>query len=275
MSFGFGTYRLKENQTYDSTLHAIQSGITRIDTAPLYGNIVEVGRAIKNSGCNNITVTAKISRDCLETLNVVESIKDTMNKMNLQYLDEVILHEPINYKENWKLLSDYYQMEGKGKIGMIGVSNFNENHLQDILDDKTTLNPSINQIEVNPFLTRGTLPEYCFNNNINIVAHSPLAKGELLHKQELKDIAELYNVTTAQIMLKWGIQSGYRVIPRSSDYKHIEENMSLDFTINTEDMTKLNQLDCCYSTHPKYLTPTETKVYKKYIKTNKKMRQKI
>lgn len=270
---GFGTYRLN-GSTYDATLHAIQSGIRMIDTAPLYGNIVEVGNAIKNNGNNNVIVTAKISRDSLESFDVVNSIKDTMKKMGINYIHEVILHEPINYKENWKLLSDFYQMEGKNLIGKIGVSNFNQEHLQDILDDKTTLNPSVNQIEINPFLTRGSLPEYCKNNNIDIVAHSPLAKGELLNKQELIDIADIYNVSPAQIMLQWGIQNGYRVIPRSSDFKHIEENVSLNFTIHSEDMARLNNLNCGYSTHPKYLTPEEKKIFNKLRTEYKKKRKK-
>jgi len=272
MSIGFGTYRLNE-KTYDSTLQAINTGYNIIDTAPLYGNLVEVGRAIKDSKRDDIFITTKISRDSLETLNVVGSIKDSMTKLNVNYIHEVLLHEPINYKENWKLLSDFYQTDGKNLIGSIGVSNFNQNHLQDIIDDKTTLNPTVNQIEINPFLTRKTLTEFCINNSIEIVAHSPLAKGELFHKPELKDIANIYNVSPAQIMLKWGIQKGYRVIPRSKDCNHIEENINLDFTINDIHMIILDHLDCGYSTHPKYLTPIEKKIFKKLRAEYKRKRR--
>jgi diketogulonate reductase-like aldo/keto reductase len=111
------------------------------------------------------------------------------------------------------------------------------------------------------------------NNNIKIVAHSPLAKGELFYKQELKDISHIYNVSPAQLMLKWGIQKGYRVIPRSKDCKHIEENINLDFTINDIYMTVLNHLDCGYSTHPKYLTPIEKKIFKKLRAEYKRKRR--
>jgi diketogulonate reductase-like aldo/keto reductase len=232
-------------KTYDSTLQAINTGYDIIDTAPLYGNLVEVGRAIK----------------------------DSMTKLNVNYIHEILLHEPVNYKENWKLLSEFYQIDGKNLIGSIGVSNFNQNHLQDILDDKTTLNPIVNQIEVNPFLTRKTLTELCIYNSIEIVAHSPLAKGELFYKPELKDIANVYNVSPAQSMLKWGIQKGCRVIPRSKDCKHIEENINLDFTINDRYMTVLNHLDCGYSIHPKYLTPIEKKIFKKLRAEYKRKRQ--
>lgn len=272
ITMGYGTYRLKKENVYKLTRHAIESGINHIDTAPLYGNIEEVGRAIGDSNRRDLFITAKISRDSLEKCDIVNSIKDTMKRMRLNYLDEVILHEPINHIENWKLLSDYYQTEGRGLIGTIGVSNFNTTHLQNIIDDPTTSNPSVNQIEINPFLTRESLPNFCTANGIKIVAHSPLAKGELLNNHELKKIAEEYNVSCAQIMLRWGVEKGFRVIPRSSDFKHIEENMLIDFKINEEDMTRLNNLDCGYSTHPKYLTPTEKKIFDRLKLSHKKKR---
>lgn len=272
IQIGYGTYRLKKEDVYRSTIHAIESGVKHIDTAPLYGNIEEVGRAIRDGNRRELFITAKISRDSLDKCDIVVSIKDTMKRMGLEYVDEVILHEPINHIENWKQLSDYYLTEGRGVIGTIGVSNFNTTHLQNIIDDPTTINPSVNQIEINPFLTRETLPAFCTTNGIKIVAHSPLAKGELLNNYELKNIADEYNVSCAQIMLRRGVQKGYRVIPRSSDFKHIEENIAIDQKINEEDMTILNNLDCGYSTHPKYLTAVEKKRFDLYRLSHKKKR---
>jgi diketogulonate reductase-like aldo/keto reductase len=254
---GFGTYRLREN-TEESVKNAILNGYRIIDTAPLYKNEKQVGLAIKNCGIDRtkIKITTKISRNELKKNKISESIENSLQTMNLNYIDELILHEPIDPLKNWELLYNYYKTKGKGKVLSIGVSNFGIDDLQLIKESKLEL-PCINQIELNPFLARNKLTNFCNQYNINIVAHSPLAKGEKLNDTLLNSISNNYNVSPAQIMLKWGLINNYRVIPRSKQLNHIQENLLLNFNINNNDILTLNKMDCKYTTHPKYIKKYE------------------
>ena len=264
-NIGFGTYRLGKN-TKDSVRHAINIGYRHIDTAPLYKNEAIVGNAINKSGINrqNLFITTKISRKELETNSIAESIENSLKNMGMDYLDLVLLHEPIDYIKNWVLLTDYYNTIGKNKVRFIGVSNFNEKQLKIIYNVNNGNNgnngntkPYCNQIELNPFLLRNPIVEYCNRSNIKIVAHSPLTKGEKLEDSRLKTLANEYNITPAQLMLKWNLQQNNIVIPRSKNNSHIEENLKIIDIIDTrildEDMTFMESFDCRYTTHPKYL----------------------
>jgi 2,5-diketo-D-gluconate reductase B len=254
VKIGFGTYRLHDD-TYESVISAIQSGYEAIDNAPLYKNQELVGQAVKDCGRNrkNLFITTKISRNQLKTHSIVESIESSLDLMGLDYIDELILHEPIHPLENWQILSEYFNTSGKGKIGKIGVSNFNQKHLKMIYEDEKSDNPSVNQIEVNPFLARTDLVNYCNDIGLQIVAHSPLAKAEKLDDEQLIEIAEKHCISPSQVMLRWGFEKGFRVIPRSKDLSHIQENLNLDFCMDEGDMAILDSLDCGYTTHPKYL----------------------
>ena len=256
-SLGFGTYRLKADDAYTGTLHALNTGYSWIDTAPLYGNLVHVGRAIGDSGRsrNSFKVTTKISRDTLKNIgpnSMVESFFNTMRELRLDYVDELILHEPIDILRNWSKLCALFNNEGRGLIKRIGVSNFDEYSLQQIIEDSGIV-PHVNQIEINPFLTRGNLPTFCSDRGIQIVAHSPLAKGEKLDDSVLKEIADRYDISCAQLMLRWGTSHDFRVIPRSKNRLHIEENIKISFKIDSLDLKTMETLDCGYATHPKYL----------------------
>ena len=250
-SVGIGTYRLRD-QTINSVIHSIKTGYRHVDTAPLYKTENYVGDAIKNSGVDrrNIFVTTKISRDHLKENKISDSIEESLKKLSLDYIDLVLLHEPIDCVKNWELLKNYYLMSGKNKVRYIGVSNFNINHMDSIINNHI---PYCNQIELNPFLHRNNIVEYCNRYNIKIVAHSPLSKGEKLDNEQLITVSEKYNKTPAQIMLKWNIHNNNIVIPRSKNLTHIEENLSLNFEIEQEDINTINTFDCKYSTHPKYL----------------------
>ena len=270
-SSGFGTYRLPGDVAFNATLYALNAGCVWIDTAPLYKNQEFIGNAIVASGRtrSSFKITTKISRDSLKNTNNASSIKqsffESLRKLRVDYIDEVILHEPINSIKNWNKLVELYQNEARGLIGRIGVSNFNINDIKNIIVESKVV-PSVNQIEVNPFISREKLVSYCRNNDIEIVAHSPLAKGEMLWNDRLIDIAHQIScnagqvVTPAQVMLRWGIQQGYRVIPRSRHDGHIEENLTIymdSFEIDKEIMQNISQLDCGYFTHPQYIGPDE------------------
>jgi len=275
----FGTYRIKGQEAYNAVKYAFGLGYILVDTAPLYGNESEVGKGIKDSGkdLKEIKITTKISRDDLAKGTIKDSFFRSLKSLDVNYIDELILHEPIDHVKNWTSLCELYNNEGRGLIGRIGVSNYNKTHLEDIINayekDKSKLHiPSVNQIEVTPFLMRGDLPEFCKNHNIFVVAHSPLTKGEKLNDPNLSELAKTYKTTPAKVLLTWGIQKGYRVIPRSSNTKHIEENLSNnELKINSDDMKIMDKLDCGYATHPKYLNDDEMKQFelnKKNAKQN-------
>ena len=259
---GFGTYRLGD-KTYDSVIYSIKNaGYRHIDTAPLYKNEETVGNAIRDCGIDRkqIFVTTKISRKQLETNSITESIENSLKIMGLDYLDLVLLHEPIDFIENWDILSEYYQTKAKNKIRYIGVSNFNEKQLESLNKiSKTYSTPYCNQIELNPFIKRDSIVSYCDKNNIKIVAHSPLAKGEKLGDPSLNKISLDKSITPAQAMLCWNLYQNNTVIPRSKNPKHIEENIdtvnkySYDGFFNNSDINNMASLDCQYATHPKYL----------------------
>lgn len=264
-SIGFGTYRLLSN-TEESVLHALNEGYHHVDTAPLYKNEAQVGSAIANSGIDRrqLFVTTKISRNELLKNKISESIENSLKTMNLDYIDLLLLHEPIDIVTNWKLLCEY-QSANKHKILNIGVSNFDEIDLiqvHEFCDNNGYDKIKYNQIEVNPFIQQKSLVDYCKSNNIKIVAHTPLAKGEKNTDLNLNIIAQSYNNTPSQIMLKWAHQNDLVIIPRSSNKSHITENieaMSRKFSsfsgdlIEKEDMQIMSKLDCSYATHPKYL----------------------
>lgn len=260
---GFGTYRLKDS-TYNSVKHAIKTGYRHIDTAPLYKNEERVGDAIKDCGIErkNLFVTTKISRDNLKTNDIKKSITESLKKLKLDYIDLILLHEPIDYVKNWQMLYEFYRTEGSGIVKNIGVSNFNIGHLNKIISNENNsvssqslIKPYCNQIEINPFLHRKEIVEFCNTNNINIVAHSPLAKGEKLNDKNLNMLSNRYNISTSNLMLEWNLKQNNIVIPRSSNNTHIEQNISNTniSKFSDEDIERLNNLDCQYSTHPKYL----------------------
>jgi diketogulonate reductase-like aldo/keto reductase len=256
--FGFGTYRLCAD-TYEAVQNALKCGYVHIDTAPLYKNEESVGGAIYTSGIDRkkIYVTTKISRNELKKNNIVDSIQNSLRNLRLDYIDEIVLHEPIDIIHNWRSLCEYYHTKGKGIVKNIGVSNYNIDDINAIMGDTDNMyltSPYVNQIEVNPFLTRGDLPKYCMDRGINIVAHSPLAKAEKLDNSILCEMGNKYGTTPAKIMLMWSKYKGYRIIPRSSKLHHIKENIQeIGKKMSHLDIHILDELNCGYATHPQYI----------------------
>lgn len=250
---GFGTYRLFSD-TIQSIEWALANGYTSLDTAPSYNVELLVGESVYQSGINrrNLFLTTKVSKKELELNMVWESVDRSLYDMRLDYLDLVLLHAPIDPINNWRLLCEYQDTVGRNKVLNIGVSNFDQQDIMSIVEAGLPI-PQYNQIELNPFHTQSDLVEFCVNNGIRVVAHSPLAKAEKMNNPVLNYYAQKYNSTCAQIMLQWGKQKQFVIIPRSKDESHIQENISSSFEISSEDMEELNQLDCQYATHPMYL----------------------
>ncbi len=248
----FGTCRLGEKEIYPALETALSIGYKSIDTAFLYKNERFIGNFLtENYICrNDIWLTSKLSpRVMVKTESeIIKSILTTLSDLNTDYLDLYLLHSPndIHMIKCWSILE---QFKHQGVFKNIGVSNFKINDLQKITEFSTE--PIFtNQIELSPFLTRTELTNYMRKHNIPISAHSSLTKGEKLSDPDLKQIAESYNKTPAQIMLSSGLTKGYNIIPRSGNPEHIRSNINSYFAIRQEDIDRLDKLNIDYYTHP-------------------------
>lgn len=271
---GFGTYRLN-GSTYDMVSAALKNGYRHFDTATLYRNEKSVGKAINDYISDNdckidredLFVTTKIPKWGIEKNLIEQCFLESMDSLNIGYIDLLLLHCPIDVdidnkgnriESSWKKMEELYEKFG-GKIRNIGVSNYKIEHLERVLR-VCKIRPYVNQIEVTPFLTRTSLVEYCEMQKIQIVSHSTLTKGEKLDNEALKEISAKYGKTPAQILLKWARQKNFIVIPRTKNCDHLVENIA-GFTnvdinisdISDLDMKALDGLNETYSTHPKYL----------------------
>ncbi|MAG47302.1 aldo/keto reductase [archaeon] len=239
---GLGVYQLENNsEGEESILHALKEGYRHIDTAAIYGNEDIVGKAIKKSNTSReeIFVTTKLWNDDHD--NVEEAFNESLRKLNLDYIDLYLIHWPVSSRnESWKVFKKLYN---EGKCKSIGVSNFTVNHLKELME-KTKIKPVVNQVEFNPFLFQKELLDFCKENNIQLVAYSPLTKGQRLNDENLLEIGKKYSKTSAQIILRWAIQHGVIVIPKSGNKERISENLNIfDFNIDEEDMKKLDSLN--------------------------------
>ena len=250
----FGTYRLGDN-TFNALNNALSNGYNSIDTASLYKCEHLIGQFLKKNEINrsDIWITSKLNPKIMDKSEgeILASIYKTLSDLNTDYLDLFLIHCPTNENTNikcWNIIETLYK---NGIFRHIGVSNFSVEYLEQIKHFSSTPIYT-NQIELSPFLKRPIVCEYMKKNNIIISAHSSLAKGEMFDNITIKNIADKYKKTPAQIMLKWGINNNYHIMPRSSNNSHIIDNYNLNFELNDIDMNELNNIDITHITHPKY-----------------------
>ncbi|MFX0052469.1 MAG: aldo/keto reductase [Candidatus Hodarchaeota archaeon] len=237
---GFGTYRLWGQQTVRRTLkYALEAGYRHIDTARAYGNEKHIGKVIKESGIDReeIFITTKLWNTNHGYDKALKAIDLSLKSLNLDYVDLYLIHWPVaGYRESWKALEKIWE---DGKAQAIGVSNFMIHHLEKLISEANII-PAVDQVEFTPYLYLKDLYNYCMNNNIIIEAYSPLTRGSKLNDPKLREIAEKYNKTTAQLLIRWGLQQDLISIPKSKHKKWIVENTQVfDFDISDEDMNKL------------------------------------
>ena len=249
----FGTYRLGKD-TYSSLEYALNNGYRSIDTASLYQIEPVIGEFLSKNQINRseLWITSKLNP---KTYNKTEndirnSILKTLKDLNTNYLDLFLIHKPQDDDiiKCWSIIEDFYR---QGILKNIGVSNFDIHHMEQVRNF-STVPIYTNQIELSPFLKRPKVIKYMNDNNIIISAHSSLAKGEKFNDPTIIKISNKYNKSPAQIMLKWGLQNNFRIIPRSSKKEHILEDINLNFIIYENDMQELNQIDTVHITHPQY-----------------------
>ena len=251
----FGTYRLGTN-TFTSLNHALEGGYRGIDTASLYQCESVIGEYIGKNQINRseLFITSKLNPKTYSrgVPVMMESVRKTLSDLGTNYIDLFLIHKPDEkyIKDCWFVLEEFYK---QGVFRNIGVSNFDIHHMKAI-SEFSTVPIYTNQIELSPFLKRPNVVKYMNEHGIKVSAHSSLAKGEKFDDITITKIANKYGKTQAQIMLKWGVQNGYNVIPRSSKKEHIVEDFHLsDFQISKEDMNELDGITVTHITHPQYI----------------------
>jgi diketogulonate reductase-like aldo/keto reductase len=242
---GFGSFLLNESRnTVNVILKALEAGYRLIDTAEIYGNEQSIGLAIKESGIprDEIFITTKLGNLSHGFASTIKAFNRSLKKLNLTYIDLYLIHWPIeNIRlESWKALEKIIE---EGKSRAIGVSNYMIWHLKELLENSSTI-PTVDQVEFSPYTYQKDLLQFCNSNNIQLESYSPLTKGTKLNDPKLIDIALKYNKTPAQILIRWVLQKGVVVIPKSSKKERIFENANVfDFQISTQDIKKLDSFN--------------------------------
>ncbi|WP_165069255.1 aldo/keto reductase [Marisediminicola senii] len=243
---GFGTYQIEPSDTKKATLGALEVGYRHIDTAEMYGNEKEVGEAVAASGIDRseIFVTSKLNNGFHARDEALAAFDGTLEALGSEYVDLFLIHWPLpavgDFVETWKALEE---MKASGRVKSIGVSNFQAHHLQRLFDETGTV-PSVNQIEVHPYLTQDDLRAFNTTNGIATEAWSPIAQGKVLDDSVIAAIAERVGKSTAQVTLRWHIQRGDIVFPKSVTRSRVEENFALfDFELTADDVTAITALN--------------------------------
>ncbi|WGK65134.1 aldo/keto reductase [Croceiramulus getboli] len=242
---GLGVYQADDGQeVVDAIQYALDAGYRNIDTASIYKNEEGVGQGFRESGYarEDVFITSKVWNTDQGYNNTLDAFEASLERLQLDYLDLYLIHWPVSgkYKDTWRALEHLYKEE---KVRAIGVSNFMQDHLEDLLSTATII-PMVNQLEFHPFLVQQSLIDYCHAHKIQYQAWSPLMQGKAFHQDAFDAIAKQYDTSVAQLILRWSLQKGVMSIPKSTNKKHIESNADLfDFEISEADMQRLDAMD--------------------------------
>ena len=241
---GFGTFMLGGETCTNAVAAAIKSGYRMIDTAEAYGNEAEVGKGIKASGVDRkeLFLVTKVNFKSYE--NAEQTVMQSLANLQTDYMDLLLLHWPFaNYYAAWRVLEKLY---GDGRIRAIGVSNFEPDQLLDLIAYNKVV-PAVNQIETNLYCQRSTERSWMDKKQVAHMAYAPLGqgnRGKMFEEPAVLRLAEKYNKTPAQVMLRFLTQKGIAVIPRSTRPEHIKENFDVfDFALTADELAQLTALD--------------------------------
>ena len=248
---GLGTWFIPNDKVADAVKSAVKIGYRHIDTAQVYGNERGVGQGVRECGIarDELFVVSKVAAECKTYKETVASIDKSLSRMELNYLDMMIIHSPqpwaeVNQSDNryeegnreaWKALEDALK---EGKLKAIGLSNFQIHDIENILK-VAQIKPMVNQILLHISNTPIELVEYCQKNDIVVEAYSPMAHGEILNHKEIADMAKKYKVSVPRLCIKYTLQLGTVSLPKTSNPEHMKSNSDLDFEISSEDMETL------------------------------------
>ena len=243
---GFGTFQIDPAETAEATARAFDLGYRHIDTAAAYRNEAEVGQAFRASGLDRdeVFITTKCFNDDHGYEQAKNAFKASLERLELEFVDLYLIHWPVPsqdlYVETWKA---FIEMRDEGVIRSIGVSNFNPPHLRRIIDE-TGVTPSVNQVELHPSFQQAGLRREHAELGIATEAWSPLAQGDVLGDEVIGTIADTHERTPAQVVLRWHIQLGNIVFPKSVTSSRVEENLDIfGFHLSDEEMAEIEELD--------------------------------
>ena len=243
-AIGLGTWKLRGRKARKAAEKALELGYRHIDTADAYNNHKEIGKVLAESGIarKDLFITSKVWRTDLKENDVVEAGNRFLEELQTNYIDLLLIHWPNSSIPIEETLSGMQTLKKAGKIKAIGVSNFTIDHLRNAMDNGVEI--TANQVEFHPSLNQQKLQEFCNEKGIRVIAYSPIAQGQDLRLDIIKELAKKYDRTPAQIILNWHYQQGHVSIPRSKDPTHINQNLkALEFELEKEDIQKINEIE--------------------------------
>lgn len=259
---GFGVFQVEDGEACEkSVLDAIEAGYRLIDTAAAYFNEESVGRAIKKSGVSReeLFITTKLWIQDAGYENAKKAFQTSLDKLGLDYLDLYLIHQPFNdYYGSWRAMEELYE---EGKVKAIGVCNFYPDRLTDLYVN-ARIKPMVNQVELHPFFAQDAAISNMKELNIVPEAWGPLAEGKhgIFTNEKLSNIASKYGKTVAQVVLRWNVQRGVVIIPKSVHKERIVENLNIwDFSLSDEEMAVVSSLDLGHSEIIDHSSPENVK----------------
>ncbi|UNT00295.1 aldo/keto reductase [Streptomyces tubbatahanensis] len=249
---GLGTWFIDDDQAAEAVRAAVQIGYRNIDTAQAYGNERGVGEGVRTAGVprDELFVSTKLAAEIKDHDQAVDAIDESLEKLGIEYIDLMLIHSPQPWddfrggdyaegnREAWRALEEAHQV---GKIRSIGVSNFQQQDLENILRGATVV-PHVNQLLVHAGNTPSQLLDYCEGKQILVEAYSPIAHGAILQNAEVQAMAEKYGVSVPQLCIRYTLQLGTVSLPKTANPAHMRANAGVDFEISDEDMDALRGL---------------------------------
>jgi 2,5-diketo-D-gluconate reductase A len=252
---GFGVFQIEPKDTVEAVSTALQTGYRHIDTAEMYGNENEVGEAIAKSGLDrtDVFVTSKLANNAHLPDDARRAFDASLEALGFDYLDLFLIHWPLptryggDFVSTWRTLEEFYR---DGRARSIGVSNFQPHHLRR-LHAQTQVPPAVNQIEVHPYLAQDQVRGFCSEHGIAIEAWSPIGQGLELDDPVISSIAERIGKTPAQVVLRWHIERGDIIFPKSVTPSRVKENLDIfDFELSGADVAEISALNKDQRTGP-------------------------
>lgn len=243
---GFGMFKVPPDEAFDTARTAIEVGYRHLDTAQMYGNEAGVGAAVRESGLprEDFFVTSKLNNGYHDPEDALTAFEQTLATLDIGYLDLFLIHWPLpkvgDFLDTWHAMETIYS---SGKVRAIGVSNFEPDHLQRVLDGADVV-PAVNQVEIHPYLIQQELRAFNEQHGIATEAWSPIARGKVLDDPALRRVAEEVGQAPSQVVLRWHIQRGDIVFPKSSHRDRMVENFDIfGFSLDPDQMDAITALD--------------------------------
>jgi 2,5-diketo-D-gluconate reductase A len=245
---GFGVFQIPPEDTAEAVSQALEVGYRHIDTAEMYRNERGVGEAIRSAGLarGDVFVTSKLNNGAHRPDDARRAFDQTLAELGFDHVDLFLIHWPLptrfdgDFVSTWKALQEFQQ---QGRARSIGVSNFQVSHLQRLLD-QADVTPAVNQIELHPYLLNDAVRAFGEQHGIHTEAWSPIAQGAVLNDPVVTSIADRLDRTPAQVVLRWHLQRGSIIFPKSTTPSRIKENFQLfDFELEGDDLARIASLD--------------------------------